>query len=123
MRGGIVAPLSVSCAVSVRHWPCFCFCSITRACSTPGTMMMADAAKTHVSAYIAAEEIWCFMFLISIAQNGALMKPPSCPVFRYPLPMAKDYYDALGVARSASPDEIKQAYRKLSKELHPDKHK
>lgn len=37
--------------------------------------------------------------------------------------MAKrDYYDILGVAKSASADEVKRAYRKLAKEHHPDKH-
>ena len=37
--------------------------------------------------------------------------------------MARDFYDILGISRTASESDIKQAYRKLSKELHPDKHK
>ncbi|MEK7644859.1 MAG: molecular chaperone DnaJ [Patescibacteria group bacterium] len=35
--------------------------------------------------------------------------------------MSKDYYKTLGVEKSASKDEIKQAFRKLAHEHHPDK--
>jgi molecular chaperone DnaJ len=33
----------------------------------------------------------------------------------------KDYYNTLGIPRTASADEIKKAYRKLAHEHHPDK--
>ena len=35
--------------------------------------------------------------------------------------LEKDYYKALGVAKDASGADIKKAYRKLARELHPDK--
>ncbi|HQO80435.1 MAG TPA: DnaJ domain-containing protein, partial [Deltaproteobacteria bacterium] len=34
--------------------------------------------------------------------------------------MARDYYEILGVPKDASANQIKEAYRKLSRKWHPD---
>ena len=47
--------------------------------------------------------------------------PPYC-LFRKDGSMAnkRDYYEVLGLSKSASQDEIKSSYRKLAKKYHPD---
>ena len=39
------------------------------------------------------------------------------------MPEKKDYYDLLGIAKNASKEDVKSAYRRLAKKFHPDLNK
>lgn len=41
--------------------------------------------------------------------------------FKYAMSNKRDYYEVLGISKSASDDEIKRNFRKLSLKWHPDR--
>jgi len=46
---------------------------------------------------------------------------PSFALYGRPVEYGDDYYDALGLTRSASSDEIRSAFRSMARNLHPDR--
>ena len=54
------------------------------------------------------------------SRRGPLRRPPAGRELRLNFSMATDYFGVLGVARNASDNDIKRAYRKMARDLHPD---
>src|SRR5574338_1192667 len=52
-------------------------------------------------------------------QSACARRPGRVPGARVSA-MAESLYDVLGVAKTATPDEIRSAYRKLARKHHPD---
>src|SRR2546423_627725 len=52
------------------------------------------------------------------SRNHSLMSPDNGP-----MATATDYYGLLGVARNATEEQIRSAYRKLARQFHPDVNK
>lgn len=60
---------------------------------------------------------------IPFTRPSSLPPPRSRPFHSTALARKEDFYEALGISKGASKDEIKKAYYKLAKKFHPDQNK
>ena len=54
--------------------------------------------------------------------NLGIILPLFCLLLPLLVECGRDFYKILGVPKDANVNQIKKAYRKLAKDLHPDKH-
>jgi preprotein translocase subunit Sec63 len=59
-------------------------------------------------------------YLVSAFQKNTFFAKNSAFNFSEKMKIRKDYYEILGIPKTASEDQIKQAYRNLAKKYHPD---
>jgi molecular chaperone DnaJ len=85
--------------------------------ANPGDADFATALARH---------LWCLTYSVEIAiiqvASASSCAPPGLSIVQAgEVHVAEGYYAILGLDASASPEEIKSAYRQKAKQLHPDR--